>query len=64
MMLQGNFTNHPIGPHYCDGCFLECTKRRKSNRSGWYPCRPEVREWAREHRDDQGDEDGYVYEER
>lgn len=63
-MRHGNRSNHHIGPHYCDGCFLECARYGKLNRYQGYPCRPDVRRWARAHRDDDGDEDGYVFEEK
>lgn len=50
----------PIEPPYCDACFLECARR--GSRQGYYPCSPELREWAREHREDEGDARGYVRE--
>ena len=47
----------------CDGCFLECVPTNAAMNGG-YPWRAGVREWAREHRGDRGDEQGYVYERR
>lgn len=47
----------------CDGCFLECVPTNAAMHGG-YPCSAELREWAAEHRDDRGDEQGYVYERR
>ena len=47
----------------CDGCFLECVPTKAAMHGG-YPCRAELREWAREHRDEPGDEHGYVHERR
>lgn len=62
--MRGNRSNHPVGPHYCDGCFMECPRYSKTYRSGGYPCSPELREWSRRHRDDPGDVNGYVFEEK
>lgn len=59
--MRGNRSNHPIEPPYCDGCFLECAKLSKTFRSGGYPCSPELRKLAKEHRDDEGDVNGYVW---
>lgn len=47
----------------CDGCFLECVPTNAAMHGG-YTCRAELREWAAEHRNDRGDEQGYVYERR
>lgn len=46
----------------CDGCFMECRSGDGGNGHD-YPCKPSLREWAIEHRDDVGDGKGYVWEE-
>ena len=47
----------------CDACFLECEPRDKAvSKRGEYPCSLELRMWARAHRNDKGDELGYVRE--
>lgn len=48
----------------CDCCFLGCdaNPRLAARRESPYPCSAEMREWARRHRDDPGDAEGYVRE--
>lgn len=47
----------------CRGCFLRCEPTRSALHNG-YPCSPRLRLWAWGHRDDPGDEHGYVRERR
>lgn len=47
----------------CRHCFLQCEPYNASSKtSRIYPCRDSLRVWAGAHRDDPGDEDGYVWE--
>ena len=48
----------------CKGCFMGC-KPYEMVSKGYYqpfPCSVELRTWAEAHRDDRGDELGYVRE--
>lgn len=46
----------------CRCCFLGCEYKVTSVRGGSYPCSNELRLWVRAHRNDVGDELGYVRE--
>ena len=48
-------------PRPCASCWLHCEPRR--NAGGWqYPCGTDMRLWVRAHKEDKGDERGYVWE--
>ena len=47
----------------CRCCFIECEPYDATSKtSKVYPCRDALRLWARAHRNDEGDERGYVKE--
>ena len=45
----------------CRFCFMECEVAPRGHGSP-YPCTSELRLWANAHRNDEGDELGYVWE--
>ena len=48
----------------CEGCFIECKPYEMVSPkfSRPFPCLVELRMWAEAHRNDKGDEQGYVWE--
>ena len=50
----------------CSGCFIACRPNEMvGNRLGReYPCTNALRKWAGAHRNDPGDELGFVWEQR
>ena len=48
----------------CDGCFMQCDPVVKwsHGQQQVYPCVEPLRKWAIAHKDDPGDERGFVWE--
>lgn len=63
MEQEGRGVSKRSRPRFpCRSCFLNCEYKVTTNSRHGFPCSPSLRLWAWGHRDDSGDEHGYVHE--